>query len=54
MNLENPKMILQVTMFLLVLWGRETCTNPHKIIKTLINPILLTKNDLKDCVPHKT
>ena len=34
-DIENPSMILQVTMFHLVLWVGETCTNPHKTIKDL-------------------
>ena len=53
-DLENPKMIPQVTMFLLVLGEGRHALIHIRPSKTLIHSILLTKNDLKDCVPHKT
>ena len=50
----SNKMILQVTMFLLVLGEGRHALIHIRPSKTLTDSILLTKNDLKDCVPHKT
>ena len=51
---RNPKMILQVTMFLLVLGEGRHALIHIRPSKTLIDSILLTNNDLKYCIPHKT
>ena len=53
-DLENPKMILQVTMFLLVLGEGRNVLIHIRTSKTLTHSTLLPRMTLKYCAPHKT